>query len=202
MTPREAAVKSACKPSHGRYPERNLKSDFIIWDTRYIMREIPHTLRVSSPSFFDGGPLPARHTGFGEDVSPAFTLRDLDARAAALAIVMDDLDIPLLPAYTHWLIWNLPPLAHVPEALPHGETLPGFGDARQGIGYGRHRYRGPKPPLFEWRRHRYVFRFYALDARLTLPADARKGALLRAMDGHILQQGCIMGVCRSHPRPK
>ncbi|MDO4354953.1 MAG: YbhB/YbcL family Raf kinase inhibitor-like protein [Clostridia bacterium] len=153
-------------------------------------------LRVSSPSFADGGPMPARHTGFGEDVSPALALHDLDARAVTLAIVMDDLDIPFIPAYTHWLIWNLPAWESIPEALPPGAQLPECGGAQQGLGYGRHRYRGPKPPIFEWRRHRYVFHVYALDVRLNLPADARRRDLLRAMQGHILQQAKLTGTCR------
>lgn len=155
-------------------------------------------LRITCPAFADGGFMPARYTGFGEDVSPAFALHNLDERAATLAIVMDDLDIPFVPAYTHWLIWNLPARSTVPEAIPHGAVLPDLGGARQGVGYGRHRYRGPKPPFFVLNRHRYVFRFYALDVRLALPADARKRDLLRAMKGHIIQQGSITGVFRRH----
>jgi phosphatidylethanolamine-binding protein (PEBP) family uncharacterized protein len=41
--------------------------------------------------------------------------------------------------------------------------------------------------------HRYFFKLYALDTMLTLSAGASKADLLKAMDGHILAQGELMG---------
>lgn len=58
--------------------------------------------------------------------------------------------------------------------------------AIQGCGYGKHRYRGPKPP-FNWS-HIYHFNVFSLDCRLDLPSTARKKDLLAAMQGHILQK--------------
>ncbi|MDO4315665.1 MAG: YbhB/YbcL family Raf kinase inhibitor-like protein [Oscillospiraceae bacterium] len=70
------------------------------------------------------------------------------------------------------------------------------GGAAQGTAYGRNRYRGPKPPFFVLTPHRYVFRFYALDCRLELDGAAGRRTLVRAMDGHILQQGSLLGTYR------
>ncbi|MDR1769826.1 MAG: hypothetical protein LBS02_04210 [Hungatella sp.] len=58
-------------------------------------------------------------------------------------------------------------------------------------GYGRNNYRGPKPP-FNWP-HLYQFNVYALDCLLDLPGKSRKRDVLAAMQGHILQEGCLVG---------
>lgn len=151
-------------------------------------------LAITSPAFRQGGPIPKRHTGFGADVSPALHLSGLCPEAVSLAVILDDLDIPLLPAYPHWLIWNLPPAAEIPEQIPDGASV--LGGAVQGTAYGRNCYRGPKPPFFILTPHRYIFRVYALDCRLELDATAVRRTLIRAMDGHILQQGSLLGIYR------
>jgi len=151
-------------------------------------------LTVTSPSFVDGGDIPREHTGFGKDISPAFDLQGLGKETVSVAIIMVDLDIPFMKEYPHWLIWNLPPDSHIPSDIPHGAKLQG--GAVQGVAYGKNCYRGPKPPFFERKAHRYVFHIYALDCRLTLDGNANRKALLNAMHGHILRQGSIMGQCK------
>lgn len=150
-------------------------------------------LQITSPAFEDNGAIPKRHTGFGEDVSPAFRLINLSPEAVSIAIIMDDLDIPIIKALNHWTIWNIPKAESIPEGIPHGKAVASMSGAKQGVGYGRNRYRGPKQPAFVRKMHRYIFRFYALDCFLDLDSSARKGNLLKAMKGHILQQGSITG---------
>jgi phosphatidylethanolamine-binding protein (PEBP) family uncharacterized protein len=41
--------------------------------------------------------------------------------------------------------------------------------------------------------HRYIFKVYALDAELDLKPGATKEELERAMKGHVLAQGELMG---------
>jgi hypothetical protein len=41
--------------------------------------------------------------------------------------------------------------------------------------------------------HRSFFKLYALDTELDLKPGAAKNALLKAMEGHILGQGELMG---------
>lgn len=147
-------------------------------------------LRVSSPCFEEGGLIPVRHTGHGEDVSPKLVLEGLSAEAVTLAVTLDDMGHPI-PAYNHWVIWNIPATAVLPEDIPHGETVESLGGAVQGRGYGKHGYRGPKPP-FRWS-HSYHFSVFALDCRLDLPPAARKKDLLAAMRGHVLQTAVLTG---------
>ena len=151
------------------------------------------TLQIKSPSFENDGYMPKKHTGFGADASPAFQLNNLDDGTVSIAITMDDLDIPFMEAYNHWLIWNIPKANKIPENIPRSASVASLRNASQGVAYGKHRYRGPKQPFFIRSTHRYVFRFYALDCMLDLDSHTRKPALLAAMRGHILQEGSITG---------
>jgi len=150
-------------------------------------------MEIKSTSFINGGYIPKKHTGFDVDISPEFQLLNLSDDTISIAIIMDDLDIPLIQAFNHWLIWNIPKTEKIPENIPYGSTVSSFHNAIQGIAYGVNRYRGPKQPVFVRSTHRYIFRFYALDCFLNLDSTSKKKDLLEAMYGHILQQGSITG---------
>jgi len=78
-----------------------------------------------------------------------------------------------------------PPLSWIPaeENLDMGGTH-GTNDFRR-LGYG-----GPCPPGGT---HRYFFKIYALDKKMDIPAGSTKARLLKAMEGHILAEGELMG---------
>ena len=153
-------------------------------------------LQITSPSFENNGAMPKKHTGFGEDISPRFQLSNLLSEAVSIAIVMDDLDIPMISSLNHWVIWNIPKSETIPENIPYGPVVPMLANAKQGVGYGKNRYRGPKQPVFVRSIHRYIFKFYVLDCFLDLDTSAKKAALHNAMNGHIIQQGSITGTYR------
>jgi hypothetical protein len=102
---------------------------------------------------------------------------------------MDDPDAPM-GTWVHWVIFNLPDQAReLPENVPHFKTL--LYGTKQGISdFGKIGYGGPCPPSGT---HRYFFKIYALDADVPLDAGASKRELLKAMEGHILAQGQLMG---------
>ena len=55
-------------------------------------------------------------------------------------------------------------------------------------------YDGPYPPPNDLRVHRYFFRVFALDVdALELPATFGAGDVLRAMQGHVLDEAAIFG---------
>lgn len=147
-------------------------------------------LTVTSPAFQDNSVMPIQFTGRGEDISPELRLSEIDENAKSIAIIMDDMGHPI-PAYNHWVIWNIPVMRMIPENIPYGTHVKDLGGAIQGCGYGRHRYRGPKPP-FNWS-HLYRFNVYTLDCMLDLPVNSRKRDLLAAMQGHIVQEGSLTG---------
>lgn len=150
-------------------------------------------LVITSPTFVDGGKMPVKHTQFAENLSPEFDIQGLSDEAKSLALIMDDLDIPMTSEFNHWVIWNIPAMATIPEGIPQGEVVSSLGEAIQGLAYGKNRYAGPKQPVFIRSRHRYKFTIYALDTMLDLPASCGKTELLKAMSGHVLQQGSITG---------
>ncbi len=148
---------------------------------------------VSSTAFENGGMIPQRHTGFGEDRSPELIITDAPENAASFAIILDDLDVPFRENFTHWIIWNVPVTGVIPEGLPFGPVIREPISACQGAAWGKHGYRGPKPPIFIRKEHRYVFTVYALDRRLDISENSRKNDLVDAMRGHILAEAKLLG---------
>lgn len=155
-----------------------------------IVIENVSKLTVTSSAFADGGMIPEEYSGNGKDISPELQLSRLDKAAVSLAVIMDDIDHPLVGVYNHWLIWSLPATESIPAEIPEGEQVAQLNNAVQGIGYGKHRYRGPKPPFGS---HRYKYHVFVLDKKLDLPASAKKKDLLAAMEGHMLQYGYLVG---------
>lgn len=81
----------------------------------------------------------------------------------------------------------------IPGSIPEGTEVESLGNAVQGVGYGKHKYRGPKPPKFMKSPHYYPFYVYVLDAKLDLPSRSKKKDVETAMEGHIIQYGKITG---------
>lgn len=154
-----------------------------------VVKDVPR-LKVTSPAFSEGEKIPKDFTGDGKDYSPELNLSQLDKEAVSLAVIMDDIDHPLVGVYNHWLIWNLPAQEIIPDNISPAKQISDLSNATQGIAYGRHQYRGPKPPFGN---HRYKFHVFSLNTRLDLPASTRKKSLLDAMEGHILQYGYLIG---------
>ncbi|MEE9306738.1 MAG: YbhB/YbcL family Raf kinase inhibitor-like protein, partial [Spirochaetia bacterium] len=58
--------------------------------------------------------------------------------------------------------------------------------------FGRIGYGGPCPP--RGKPHRYFFRLYALDAELSVESGLTKKALMKEIEGHVLEQAELHGV--------
>jgi Raf kinase inhibitor-like YbhB/YbcL family protein len=148
------------------------------------------SLELKSPDFTAGGNIPKQFTCDGADSSPALDWNAPPATTESFALIADDPDAPG-GTWVHWVIFDLPAkLRGLPQNLPKNEQL--ADGSRQGrndfkkIGYG-----GPCPP--PGKPHRYFFKLYALDAKLSLKAGAAKKEVEQAMRGHILAQGEYMG---------
>jgi len=146
-------------------------------------------IKVTSPAFQHGGMMPRQYSGFAEDMSPPLQWESIPEGTQSLALICDDPDAPV-GTWVHWVVWNIPASAMgLAEKVPTDPNLPD--GSRQGItDFRRPGYGGPTPPSGT---HRYFFRVYALDTQLNLPAKATKADLLKAMQGHILGQGELMG---------
>ena len=151
------------------------------------------SIQLTSPAFTEGSTIPVKHTCDGEDVSPLLSWSGVPQGAKSIALIADDPDAPH-GTWVHWVLYALPPdITGLPEGVPATETTPQGGT--HGTNYfKRSGYGGPCPP--PGNPHRYFFKLYALDNELALRAGARKDDLLKAMDGHILAQGQLMGTYR------
>ncbi len=150
-------------------------------------------LKLTSKAFKEGTRIPVRYTGRGEDNSPELKLDNIHPAAKSIAIMLDDLDIPIIGRYNHWIIWNIPVCNTIPESISFGKRISEPFPAIQGIAYGKHRYRGPKPPRIIKSSHRYIFTAYVLDCMCELSPKTKKRQWLKAMENHILQQASLSG---------
>jgi len=152
------------------------------------------SLRVLSPAFSEGKPIPRRHTGDGEDLSPPLSWSGPPAAARELALIVDDPDAPTKEPWVHWVIYNLPVTQ---SELAEGIAPVAQPQAAPGVVQGKNSwnsvgYRGPAPPKGHGT-HRYYFKLYALDTALRLPEGLDKAGLLKKMEGHIVSQAVLMG---------
>ncbi|WP_048151308.1 YbhB/YbcL family Raf kinase inhibitor-like protein [Palaeococcus ferrophilus] len=149
------------------------------------------SLKVSSV-FGDGEVIPVKYTCDGIDVNPPLYLEGLSDEAVSVAIIVDDPDAPF-GTFTHWVAWNLPPVKEIPEALPKNGTVSSPISFSQGRNdFGRTGYNGPCPP--RGKPHHYRFKVYVLDTMLDLKPGATKKELERAMEGHVIQKGELVGL--------
>ena len=81
---------------------------------------------VKSPAFAEGQPIPVRHTGDGEDLSPPLTWSGVPHEARSLVVLCEDPDAPR-GNWTHWVLFNLPP-GHWDKGERGYTALPGRDD--------------------------------------------------------------------------
>jgi Raf kinase inhibitor-like YbhB/YbcL family protein len=148
------------------------------------------SIQLTSSAFAQGAAIPVKYTCDGEDASPPLAWTGVTAGAKSIALICDDPDAPV-GTWVHWVLYALPPAtAELQAKVPTAQTLPS--GARQGINdFKRIGYGGPCPP--RGKPHRYFFKLYALDSEITLKPGASKPELLKAVQGHILAQGELMG---------
>jgi Raf kinase inhibitor-like YbhB/YbcL family protein len=146
-------------------------------------------IKVTSRAFQEGGMIPKELTCDGANVSPPLAWDSAPVRTKSFALIADDPDAPD-KTWVHWVVFNLASNAReLPGNIPAQDAIAGGGkqgtnDFRK-VGYG-----GPCPPSGA---HRYYFKLYALDTELALDSSATKDQLLKAMEGHVLAEGQLIG---------
>ncbi|MEK7087023.1 MAG: YbhB/YbcL family Raf kinase inhibitor-like protein [Patescibacteria group bacterium] len=143
---------------------------------------------LSSPEFKTNSFIPKRFTCDGENISPRLEIKNVPADAKSLVLIMDDPDATGGVTWDHWLLWNIEPETQ----FIHEDDVP-LGAFQGTTSFGEMRYGGPCPPEGS-KPHRYMFKLYALDERLTLSRGATKSQIEKAMAGHILGQAVFTGL--------
>jgi len=142
-------------------------------------------LSVKSSAFEHGKLIPRKYTCDGQDINPPLTIEGIPKEAKTLVLAVDDPDAPS-GTWDHWIVWNIP--ASTSKIAEN--SVPG----KEGVNSARRQgYMGPCPPGGT---HRYFFKVYALDTQLSLDASSRKKDAEKAMQGHVLSKGELMGLYR------
>jgi Raf kinase inhibitor-like YbhB/YbcL family protein len=150
------------------------------------------TLSIHSTAFTASGPMPARYTCEGQDVSPPLAWSGAPAGTKSLALIVDDPDAPDPAAprmtWVHWVLYDIPPAV---TGLAEGAARDLPAGIREGTNdWKRTGYGGPCPPIG---RHRYFHKLYALDVLLGDLKRPTKAQLEKAIAGHVLAKSELIG---------
>ena len=148
------------------------------------------TFILESKAFKHEKDIPRKYTCEGDDLSPALFWSEPPVGTSSLVLIADDPDAPG-GTWVHWVLYDLElHLRELPEGVAKAEEVQGVG--KQGLNdFRKVGYGGPCPP--PGKPHRYFFKLYALDAKLTLRPRASKQDVEKAMKGHTLAQAELMG---------
>lgn len=147
-------------------------------------------MQLKSPAFENRGKIPDRHTGYGDDLSPALEWTNVPDGTRSFAIICHDPDAPLiLPGtygFVHWVLYNIPGSATgLPEAVK---------DYTKGINdMGQHGYNGPKPPAGHGIHH-YFWWVMALNKELDLEPGLTQWQLLEKIEPHVIGMNRLVGI--------
>jgi Raf kinase inhibitor-like YbhB/YbcL family protein len=146
-------------------------------------------LRSSS---FSGDTIPRTFSSCDhqDGASPELSWSTPPEHTQSFTLVVFDKDSPFGFKFTHWVLYDIPSdKRELPENTPKQDQL--ADGSRQGKNdYDRIGYVGPCPPRGT---HHYVFTLYAVDIKLSLPPGASKKQVVKAMNGHVLASGELVG---------
>jgi Raf kinase inhibitor-like YbhB/YbcL family protein len=164
-------------------------------------------------------PAKKAHATTGPNRSPEIAWSKGPSGTRSYALIVVDPDVPVvftnadkegvtIPAsmqrrpFYHWLLVDIPPsITKLPEdagskdasAKPAGPSKFGVHGLND-FGDGRGAYDGPCPPWNDAIVHHYHFEVYALSvAHLSLPSGFMGPDVVKAIQGHVLAQGEIVG---------
>ncbi|HZZ42100.1 MAG TPA: YbhB/YbcL family Raf kinase inhibitor-like protein [Tepidisphaeraceae bacterium] len=144
---------------------------------------------VHSDAFADGEPIPFKYGTDGQNVSPPLSWSTPPAKTMSLVVVVEDPDAPTPEPFVHWLVYNIPADAKgLSEGTDKG-AMKGVEGENSKLKPG---WTGMAPPKGD-SPHRYVFQIFALDTGLSLEKEAGRAELFKAMAGHVLGRGILVG---------
>jgi Raf kinase inhibitor-like YbhB/YbcL family protein len=154
-------------------------------------------LTLTTDAFEDGGIIPNKFTmaAEGTAVSPKLTWSNVPDGTVSFALILIDPDTAVMKKtdeVLHWMMFNIPGTAReLPEGVPAEAQL--TDGSIQGLNFGKKvGYMGMGAAAVG-PYHHYTFQLYALDTKLALGPDATLSDAMKAMDGHILMKGVLVG---------
>ena len=154
-------------------------------DDRFF--DVPHTIELRSDAFAPGEPMPP------SKLSPPLRWTGIPPETRCLALVVEDVDVPLLRPFVHAIAYAIDPamtsldagaLTDTQGARSHVETQVALGYN----GLGRRGF-APATPLPGHGPHHYVFTLLAIDFTPRFDQPPTKNRLLDAIGGHVIALG-------------
>jgi Raf kinase inhibitor-like YbhB/YbcL family protein len=112
-------------------------------------------LAITSPDFTALGPIPAKFSGYHENLTPRLEISGAPEGTVELAVVCHDPDAPLPHGFTHWTVYGLAADAASVDTDAEGVRVGPNGIGEPG-------WAGPMPPAGHGVHH-YHFSVYALN---------------------------------------
>ncbi|HEY3815096.1 MAG TPA: YbhB/YbcL family Raf kinase inhibitor-like protein [Caulobacteraceae bacterium] len=146
---------------------------------------------VGSSDFANNATVPDRFSAAAHGGSPQLTWSPV-VDGKSYAVIVEDPDAPSPKPHVHWLAWNIAADATgLPPSQPTAaQTSSGMRQGKNGadtIGWS-----GPHPPAGP--AHHYHFQVFAMDTpALTVPGGADRDTLVKAMKGHVVAKGELVG---------
>lgn len=146
-------------------------------------------MQLTSPAFETGNAIPSKHSGEGDDVSPAFGWSGAPGAAKSFALICHDPDAPLVKpghyGFVHWVLYNIPgDVSELAEATT--DYTSGKND------FGKTGYGGPMPPEGHGKHH-YFFWLLALDEATELEAGLTLPELLERVEPNVVAMNRLVG---------
>lgn len=146
-------------------------------------------MTLSSSAFTQGGSIPRKHTGEGQDVSPELSWSNVPNEAKSFALICHDPDAPLVTpgayGFVHWVLYNIPAsttgLAEGTDEYTAGKN-----------NMGKTGYNGPMPPEGHGT-HNYYFWLLALDQDTQLEPGLSMWALLEKIEPQVIGMNRLVG---------
>lgn len=147
-------------------------------------------MTLRSSAFEDGGPIPEKYTGEGDDVSPPLSWSDAPDGTRSFAVICHDPDAPLVSpgtyGFVHWVLYGIPgDVSELPEGT--NKYSPGKNNFDKS-GYG-----GPMPPNGHGAHH-YFFWLLALNRELDHASGLTMWQLLEEVEPHVIGMNRLLGV--------
>ncbi|MBV1906441.1 MAG: YbhB/YbcL family Raf kinase inhibitor-like protein [Pseudomonadales bacterium] len=147
-------------------------------------------MMLTSSAFEQGGSIPAKYTGEGENISPPLTWTGAPDGTKSFAVICHDPDAPLVSVlgtygFGHWGLYNIPSDV---DSLAEGTTLFTSGASD----FGQPGYGGPMPPNGHGI-HQYYFWVLALGTVTTLEAGLSIMELLTRIEPDLLGMNRLVG---------
>ena len=146
-------------------------------------------MTLTSSAFDRGEPIPTKHTGEGEDVSPALSWRGQPDGTRSYALICHDPDAPLVKpgtyGFVHWALYGIPgDVTELSEGV--SEYVQGAND------FGAAGYGGPMPPEGHGTHH-YFFWLLALDSEPDLEPGLTMWELLGKIEPSVIAMNRLVG---------